>query len=73
MTATMLTTDCHFPPPPQLADELPERLREHVPHLEELSDGVYLVRPMAGAREMIEAQHIADALPLILGNREKHI
>jgi len=56
MDATMLTTDCHFPAPPTLADELPEHLRPFVPHLEERDDGVYLVRPMAGARQMMEAQ-----------------
>jgi predicted TIM-barrel fold metal-dependent hydrolase len=56
MTATMLTTDCHFPAPPTLADELPEQLRDQVPHLEERSDGVYLVRPMAGVRDLMDAQ-----------------
>ncbi len=56
MTATTLTTDCHFPAPPTLADELPERLRRQVPHLEERPDGVYLVRPMPGVQEMMEAQ-----------------
>jgi predicted TIM-barrel fold metal-dependent hydrolase len=44
--STMLTTDCHFPPPPQLADELPERFRRHFVRLEERDGDVYLVRPM---------------------------
>jgi predicted TIM-barrel fold metal-dependent hydrolase len=43
---TMLTTDCHFPPPPSLTDELPERFRRYFVRLEERDDGVYLVRPM---------------------------
>jgi predicted TIM-barrel fold metal-dependent hydrolase len=42
----MLTTDCHFPPPPTLAEELPEQYRQHFVRLEERDDGVYLVRPM---------------------------
>jgi predicted TIM-barrel fold metal-dependent hydrolase len=42
----MLTTDCHFPPPPTLAEELPEEYRQHFVRLEERDDGVYLVRPM---------------------------
>jgi predicted TIM-barrel fold metal-dependent hydrolase len=43
--AAMLTTDCHFPPPPSLTQELPERFRRHFLRVEERDDGVYLVRP----------------------------
>ena len=42
----LITTDSHSVGPLTLANELPERLRSKVPHLEERSDGVYLVRPM---------------------------
>jgi predicted TIM-barrel fold metal-dependent hydrolase len=42
----LITTDSHSVGPLTLANELPERLRSRVPHLEERSDGVYLVRPM---------------------------
>jgi predicted TIM-barrel fold metal-dependent hydrolase len=45
MTRPLITTDCHIAPPPSLADELPERFREQVTHLETRADGVYLVRP----------------------------
>ena len=41
----LITTDSHWAPPIELADELPERLREFVPHLERRSDGDYLVQP----------------------------
>lgn len=41
----MLTTDCHFPPPPWLSKEMPAHLQDKVMRLEERSDGVYLVRP----------------------------
>lgn len=41
----MLTTDCHFPAPPSLTEELPERFRPHFMRMEERDDGVYLVRP----------------------------
>jgi predicted TIM-barrel fold metal-dependent hydrolase len=44
-TRALITTDCHLAPPPALADELPERLRAQVTHLEKRNDGVYLVRP----------------------------
>ncbi|MDB5423947.1 MAG: SorS [Phenylobacterium sp.] len=41
----LITTDSHWAPPIGLADELPERYREFVPHLERRSDGDYLVQP----------------------------
>jgi predicted TIM-barrel fold metal-dependent hydrolase len=41
----LITTDSHWSPPIELADELPERFREFVPHLERRSDGDYLVQP----------------------------
>ena len=44
-TRPLITTDCHLAPPPQLSDELPERFRSQVTHLEQRSDGTYLVRP----------------------------
>ena len=44
-TLPLITTDCHIAPPPALADELPERFRDQVTHLESRADGVYLVRP----------------------------
>ena len=44
----LITTDSHTVAPLTLADELPERLRGKVPHLEERSDGTYLVRPLPG-------------------------
>jgi predicted TIM-barrel fold metal-dependent hydrolase len=54
----LITTDCHIAPPPTLAHELPDRMRNQVTHLEERSDGVYLVRPEQipeGMRETLEA------------------
>ena len=54
----LITTDCHVAPPPTLADQLPERMRSQVTHLENRSDGVYLVRPEQipeGMRETLEA------------------
>jgi predicted TIM-barrel fold metal-dependent hydrolase len=44
-TRPLITTDCHIAPPPRLADELPERLRSKVTHLETRADGTYLIRP----------------------------
>jgi predicted TIM-barrel fold metal-dependent hydrolase len=41
----LITTDSHWAPPIELANELPERFREFVPHLERRSDGDYLVQP----------------------------
>jgi predicted TIM-barrel fold metal-dependent hydrolase len=41
----LITADSHSAAPLTLANELPERLRSKVPHLEERGDGVYLVRP----------------------------
>jgi predicted TIM-barrel fold metal-dependent hydrolase len=41
----LITTDSHWAPPIELADQLPERMREFVPHLERRSDGDYLVQP----------------------------
>ena len=54
----LITTDCHIAPPATLADELPERMRSKVTHLENRSDGVYLVRPEQipeGMREALES------------------
>ena len=54
----LITTDCHVAPPPTLADQLPERMRSQVTHLENRNDGVYLVRPEQipeGMRETLEA------------------
>ena len=54
----LITTDCHIAPPPTLADELPGPMRSRVTHLEDRSDGVYLVRPEQipeGMRETLEA------------------
>jgi predicted TIM-barrel fold metal-dependent hydrolase len=54
----LITTDCHIAPPPTLADELPERFRSQVTHLEHRNDGTYLVRPELmpeGMREVMEA------------------
>jgi predicted TIM-barrel fold metal-dependent hydrolase len=53
----LITTDSHVEAPISLADELPERLRQRVQHLEERADGVYLVRPLpaiAGADGMTD-------------------
>src|SRR5262245_11444409 len=44
----LITTDSHVEVPLTLADELPDRFRVKVPHLEERADGVYLVRPLPG-------------------------
>lgn len=44
-TRPLITTDCHFAPPPTLADELPETFRSRVPHIEHRDDGAYFVRP----------------------------
>jgi predicted TIM-barrel fold metal-dependent hydrolase len=41
----LITADSHSVAPLTLANELPERLRSKVPHLEKRSDGMYLVRP----------------------------
>ncbi|WP_394849118.1 amidohydrolase [Pendulispora brunnea] len=41
----LITTDSHIAVPFQIADELPEKYRKQVPHLERRADGVYLVRP----------------------------
>jgi len=54
----MLTTDCHFPPPPWLSEELPEHLRSKVMRLEERADGVYLVRPTLAA--MASEEQLAE-------------
>jgi predicted TIM-barrel fold metal-dependent hydrolase len=43
----LLTSDCHFLPPPSLAEELPEPYRRYFLHLERRDDGVYLVKPGA--------------------------
>jgi predicted TIM-barrel fold metal-dependent hydrolase len=54
----LITTDCHIAPPPTLADELPEGMRSRVTHLDDRSDGIYLVRPEQipeGMRETLEA------------------
>lgn len=64
----LITADCHIAPPPTLADELPERIRSQVPHLEERDDGVYLIRPdilPEGAREMMGAAS-ADGMTALL-------
>jgi predicted TIM-barrel fold metal-dependent hydrolase len=44
----LITTDSHVAVPLSIADELPARLRDRVPHLETRADGVYLVRPLPG-------------------------
>jgi hypothetical protein len=43
-----ISADTHIGTPPQLADELPAEHRARGTHLEERSDGMYLVRPMSG-------------------------
>jgi predicted TIM-barrel fold metal-dependent hydrolase len=45
MMRPLITTDSHWAPPIELADELPERFREFVPHLDRRADGDYLVQP----------------------------
>jgi len=65
----LITTDCHLSPPPTLADELPERFRSQVTHLEARSDGTYLVRPdmmPEGMREVMEANMGGDAVTAAL-------
>src|SRR5215510_5878418 len=47
MTWPIITTDSHHMVPLELADELPERYRDYVPHLEARTDGHYLVRPQS--------------------------
>jgi predicted TIM-barrel fold metal-dependent hydrolase len=42
---SLITSDSHWSPPIELADELPERFLEYVPHLERRPDGDYLVQP----------------------------
>jgi predicted TIM-barrel fold metal-dependent hydrolase len=44
----LITSDSHWAPPLQLADELPAAYRGEVPHIEERSDGRYFVRPRQG-------------------------
>ena len=44
----LITSDSHWAPPLQLADELPAKYRGEVPHIEERSDGLYFVRPRQG-------------------------
>jgi len=41
----LITTDCHYGPPPDLADGLPAKFRARVPHLETRRDGTYYLRP----------------------------
>ncbi|MDB6062581.1 MAG: amidohydrolase family protein [Verrucomicrobiaceae bacterium] len=41
----LITTDSHWSPPIELADELTASYRELVPHLERRADGNYLVQP----------------------------
>jgi predicted TIM-barrel fold metal-dependent hydrolase len=41
----LITTDCHIAPPFSLFDELPDKYRDHFPHIEHRDDGDYLVRP----------------------------
>ena len=60
----LITTDCHLSAPPQLADELPERYRSEVTHLEYRSDGAYLVRPELLPEGMREA--MGDAVTAAL-------
>jgi predicted TIM-barrel fold metal-dependent hydrolase len=45
MMRPLITADSHWSPPVALADALPERYREFVPHLERRFDGDYLVQP----------------------------
>src|SRR3712207_3736258 len=40
---TLITSDSHLVPPPTLADELPERWRDLVTHVEHRADGSYVV------------------------------
>ncbi|HEX3705837.1 MAG TPA: hypothetical protein VHV76_04330 [Mycobacteriales bacterium] len=71
-TRPLITTDCHIAPPPTLADELPERLRCKVIHLETRADGTYLIRPelvpetmreiIGGAAEQCRPRLRADRL-----------
>src|SRR5262245_55569148 len=49
MTWPIITTDSHHMVPLELADELPERYRAYVPHLERRADGDYLMRPQSNA------------------------
>src|ERR1700728_3523079 len=70
----LITTDCHLTPPPTLSDELPERFRSQVTHLEERGDGVYLVRPdllPEGMRAMMEAEQGGDAVTAALAHGVK--
>jgi predicted TIM-barrel fold metal-dependent hydrolase len=65
----LITTDCHLAPPPTLSDELPAEYRAQVTHLEERSDGVYLVRPDMLPAEMqvqMEAMMGRDAVTAAL-------
>jgi predicted TIM-barrel fold metal-dependent hydrolase len=48
----LITADSHSAVPPALADELPPAMRAKVPHFEERSDGMYLVRPLPGIADM---------------------
>jgi predicted TIM-barrel fold metal-dependent hydrolase len=69
----LITTDCHIAPPPDLAEDLPERFRSKVTHLEERSDGVYLVRPEQlpeGMREAMDAG-AADGITALLAEGVK--
>ena len=63
-----ITTDCHVAPPPTLSEELPERMRSSVPHLEERADGVFLVRPQPLTEEMkaVLGDEIVDAMTAML-------
>ncbi|XXT23968.1 amidohydrolase family protein [Sorangium sp. So ce429] len=45
----LITADTHAAVPPQIADELPERYRKQVPHLDRRADGTYLVHPEISA------------------------
>jgi predicted TIM-barrel fold metal-dependent hydrolase len=60
----LITTDSHMVPPPWLVNEVPERLRPHIPdlfmHVEEIDGERYIVIPQQRAMAIAEAS-AADA------------
>ncbi|WP_438018422.1 amidohydrolase family protein [Sorangium sp. So ce315] len=82
----LITTDSHIAIPFEVADELPEKYRRQVPHLERRANGTYLMRPdianmmsisdahnplVAGIK--VDLDDEASMARLAIGNSQEHI
>ncbi|WP_394849119.1 amidohydrolase [Pendulispora brunnea] len=82
----LISTDSHIAVPFHVADELPEKFRKQVPHLDRRADGVYLMRPdmatmmsiedagsqlLAGMK--VDPDDEATMARLAIGNSQSHI